>query len=242
MLVEERGIPVMIGISDKSIGFCDGVYPPGRNRLHQACPDGEPFLTRSGGSGRGRYRKHVGHLCHRFVTCCELSKGSKACLVEFFAIFAVERCFESGWDGLLEGINLAREILRPLGPHAVFQTLVQHQRIAEVIDGRLIGGALCGLHTLYLPPLVVDFLQKGGEFAVTEIFSLVLLPTEEPEHLGVVDHECGVVIGHGGVEEHICQPVTGIDFPTIVQKERLLAADDEKRGSCHRVKRLVAAL
>ena len=66
--------------------------------------------------------------------------------------------------------------------HTVLQPLIKDQRVAQIQDRVLIGGALHRFELLGLLALFVDLFQERRELGETEIFSVALFPAEQAEH------------------------------------------------------------
>src|SRR5205085_498892 len=108
-------------------------------------------------------------------------------VVELLATLMLVRRLGRGRHILDEKLELARKLSRALELNAVLKPLIKRESVAQIQDRALISRALNRFEFVGLIALFLDLFQERRELGEAEIFPLALFPTEQTEHLVVLN-------------------------------------------------------
>src|SRR5689334_1308355 len=114
-----------------------------------------------------------------FVTLKHLSDIIEFRFVEIFAHSALARCRCCSWDTARKTLQFGSEILYPFRLDAVFQSLIQRERVPQIQDRALIRRSLDCFELVRLRSLFIDLLQERRKIGEAEIFPVALLPAKQ---------------------------------------------------------------
>src|SRR2546421_3110098 len=188
-----------------------------------------------------RNGEDVGHLGKFFVLLNQLDHFIELFVVELLTALMLVRSLGSGRHILDEKLQFAGEFSRALELNAVLEPLIKRESVAQIQDRALKSRALNRFEFVGLIALFLDLFQERRELSEAEIFSLTLFPTEQTEHLVVLNEKNRMLIGAWRIEENIDQPFDRAQCASVFQPQFLFAVNNQERVARNRVERFDSA-
>ncbi len=136
--------------------------------------------------------------------------------------------------------DLGGQTGRLLELDGVLEPVVEVEPLEEVGDRALVRRAQLRVDGLRRVGLALDLVDERDDLPEGVVAILRPLQLHDSQHVGVVDDEDGLEVGHLGPEEHVEDPLARAHRPVLVA-EALLPTDQEQRVAGRRVERLQPA-